>query len=78
MSRMKDVIDSNKDSFSQCSIHTTNLTALVPMKNPMSEKSVSWSTQSQKATLVKLSTVLLRNNVPVLMVGDNFAKEARE
>ena len=78
MSRMKEIIDSNKDSFADCTIHTANLTSLLPMKNPMSEKSVSWSTQSQKATLVKLSTALLRNSVPVLVVGDNFAMEVFE
>ena len=72
---MKEIIDSNKEAFDHCSIHTANLTSLLPMKNPMSEKNVSWSTQSQKATLVKLSTALLRNNVPVLVVGDNFAME---
>ena len=78
MNRMKEIIDSNKESFDHCSIHTANLTSLLPMKNPMSEKNVSWSTQSQKATLVKLSTALLRNNVPVLVVGDNFAMEVYE
>ena len=75
MSKMKETIDSHKDTFPHCTIHTSNLTALVPMKNPMTDKSVSWASQSQQQTLIKLSTVLLKNSVPVLVVGENFAQE---
>ena len=78
MSRMKEIIEGNKESFPNCTIHSSNLTALVPMKNPISDKTVSWASHSQSQTLVKLSMALLKNSVPVLVVGENFAQDIFE
>ena len=45
------------------------------MKNPMTEKTVSWASQSKKQLYVQLALSLLRNNTPVLLIGENFAEE---
>ena len=63
---LKDCVDSNKTLFEDCTIHTSSLTSILPMKNPMTEKTVSWASQSKKQLFVQLALSLLRNNTPVL------------
>ena len=72
---LKDCVDSNKTLFEDCTIHTSSLTSILPMKNPMTEKTVSWASQSKKQLFVQLALSLLRNNTPVLLIGENFAEE---
>ena len=78
LSSLKDCVETNQEVFADSTVHTATLTSLIPMKNPMSEKTVSWTSQNKKQMLSKLAQLLLKNNIPVLIVGEKFADEVYE
>ena len=75
---IKDHVEANKDSFENCNVHSFQMTNLIPMHNPLSEDRASWTEQTLKETLVKLSVNLLKNCVPVLIIGERFGQDVYE
>ena len=78
LANLKECVESNKTCFENCTIHTSSLNSMIPMKNPMTDKTVSWTTQTKKQLLLKLALMLLKNNTPVLIVGEKMADEIME
>ena len=78
ISTLKDFVGGNEEIFKDLSLQLPVLTTLIPMKNPVTDKCVSWTQSSRKQALVKFALLLLKSNIPVLMVGDNFAEEVME
>ena len=71
---LKDCVDSNK-TILKIAQHTLHL--LLPFCSWKSNdrKTVSWASHSKKQLYAQLALSLLRNNTPVLLIGENFAEE---
>ena len=77
--KIRECVETHKTGvFSSATIQDLPLASLVPQHGPLSQDSASWSQWSTQETLVKLSLILLRAHIPVLILGERQGQQVYE